>query len=96
MTENITQLTTELEQSKTREHLLGKELRTLQVIDNATPSIKIFVMAWTNNASYYYLNHWHIPTISNLFLSFIFRKRIQASMGAQIQPQIRAKLHQSN
>lgn len=30
MTENITQLTTELEQSKTREHLLGKELRTLQ------------------------------------------------------------------
>ena len=32
MSKNVAQLTEELEQSKTREHLLGKELRSLQVI----------------------------------------------------------------
>ena len=52
MTENITQLTTELEQSKTREHLLGKELRTLQV--RTKPSL---ILNYSTEIRYNNLNH---------------------------------------
>ena len=40
MSENISNLTKELEQSKTREHLLSDELRILQVFN--TYSISLF------------------------------------------------------